>query len=71
MSKVKLTISIDSDLANYLRRSPGVSSTIAEAVGTYRALEVEAKLEEGYREDRCESEQLNDEWESVDVEVEE
>ena len=37
----------------------------------YRAQELEAQLEEAYREDAEESEKLNLEWESTDAEVEE
>lgn len=69
MSKVKLTISVDSELAAYLRTTPGVSSTIAEAVEIYRARELEAALEEAYRADASESERFNREWESADAEV--
>lgn len=70
MGKVKLTISIDEQLADYLRTRPSVSSTVAEAVEVYRARELEARLEEAYREDAAEAEQLNSEWESADVEAE-
>ena len=69
MSKVKLTISITEDLAAYLRSTPSVSSTIAEAVEAYRARELEAELEQGYREDAAEAEKLNQDWEAADAEV--
>jgi len=69
MSKAKLTISIKEELAEYLRSTPSVSSTIAEAVEAYRARELEAKLEEAYREDAAEAEELNRQWESADAEV--
>jgi hypothetical protein len=69
MGKAKLTISIDSELAEYLRGTPSVSSTIAEAVEIYRARELEAELESAYREDALETERLNDEWSSVDPEM--
>jgi hypothetical protein len=69
MSKAKLTISIDPELAEYLRSTPSVSSTIAEAVAEYRARELEVELEAAYREDAAESERLNREWEPVDTEV--
>ncbi len=69
MSKVKLTISISDDVAAYLRSTPSVSSTIAEAVEAYRARELEKELEEAYREDATEAEQLNGEWASADAEV--
>jgi hypothetical protein len=69
MGKAKLTISIDAGLAEYLRGTPSVSSTIAEAVEAYRARELEAELEEAYREDAAEAERLNREWESADAET--
>jgi hypothetical protein len=69
MSKAKMTISISEELATYLRSTPSVSSTIAEAVEAYRARELEAELEEAYREDATEAAQLNREWESADAEV--
>lgn len=70
MSKVKLTISIDDEVAAYLRTTPSVSSTIAEAVEAYRARELDERLEEAYREDATEADRLNNEWESADAEVE-
>jgi hypothetical protein len=69
MGKAKLTISIDGELAEYLRSTPSVSSTIAEAVETYRTLELEASLEEAYREDAEEAERLDQEWSGVDAEL--
>lgn len=69
MSKAKLTVSIDEELAEYLRTKPSVSSTIAEAVKVYRARELEASLEEAYKEDAEEAERLNGEWSGVDAEL--
>ncbi len=69
MSKAKLTISVTEELAEYLRSTPSVSSTIAEAVEAYRARALEATLEEAYREDAAEAEQLSREWESADAGV--
>jgi len=69
MGKVKLTISIDEDAAAYLRTTPSVSSTIAEAVEAYRTRELDERLEEAYREDATEADRLNSEWESADTEV--
>ena len=71
MSKAKLTISVDAELAEYLRSTPSVSSTIAEAVKVYRARELEAALEEGYRDDADEAKQIHREWSDVDVELDE
>ena len=64
-----MTISIDEELAAYLRSTPSVSSTIAEAVEAYRARELEAELEEAYRQDAGEAERLSREWEQADAEV--
>jgi hypothetical protein len=69
MSKVKMTISVPDSIAEYLRSTAGVSSTIAEAVEAYRARELEATLEEAYRADAEEAERLNEEWESANAEV--
>ena len=62
-----MTISIDEELAEYLRTTPSVSSTIAEAVKVYRARELAASLEEAYKEDAEEAERLNEEWSGVDA----
>jgi len=70
MSKVKMTISLNQGLAEYLRSTPSISSTIAEAVEVYRIREMEARLEQAYREDAVEAEDLNKEWESADAEPE-
>ena len=71
MSKAKLTISIDQELADYLRGTASVSSTIAEAVEAYRARELEAELAEAYRAGAAEAEELDREWRAADAEVEE
>ncbi len=69
MSKAKLTISIEKELAAYLRSTPSVSSTVAEAVEAYRARELEAELADAYRDDAAEAERLSREWERADAEV--
>ena len=69
MTKTKLTVSLSEELAQYLRSMPNASSAVAEAVAEYRARELEHCLEEAYREDATESEELNGEWEGVDAEV--
>ncbi len=68
MSKVKMTISVDKDLAEYLRETPSVSSTISEAVREYRTRTLEKELKEAYRTDAEEAEQLNELWKSVSAE---
>lgn len=69
MSKVKMTISLSEDLAEYLRAKPNTSSVVAEAVTEYRTRELEHRLEKAYREDATESEELNRVWEGVDAGV--
>lgn len=71
MGKVKLTISVPEALAGYLRSTPNASSVVAEAVEIYRARELEALLDDAYREDADEAEKLNLEWEPIDAEIEE
>jgi hypothetical protein len=71
MRKSKLTISIAEDVADYLRSTPGVSSTIEEAVNEYRARALELQLEEAYREGAEEAARLDAEWREADAEVEE
>lgn len=70
MGKVKMTISIDEEVAEYLRATDGVSSTIEEAVGKYRARLLEQELEGAYSEGAEEAEQLEAEWRVADTEVE-
>ena len=64
-----MTISVSEEIAEYLRSTPSVSSTIAEAVEIYRARELEHALEEGYRADIEESERFHNEWSAVDEEI--
>jgi hypothetical protein len=68
MTRVKLTVSLPQEIVDYLRSTPSMSSTIAEAVVEYQARKLEAALEEAYREDAAEAEELNREWECVDAE---
>ena len=65
-----MTISLNNELAEYLRTTPSISSTIAEAVEVYRTLEMELKLEKAYQEGAAEAEELNAEWELADEEPE-
>ncbi|HVS01684.1 MAG TPA: hypothetical protein VMT16_02865 [Thermoanaerobaculia bacterium] len=69
MGKVKLTISIDQEVADYLRSTDGVSSTVEEAVSEYRARALERELEQGYQEGAEEAERLDAEWRQADAEV--
>lgn len=69
MSKVKMTITLSRDLAQYLRSKPNTSSVIAEAVTEYRANELEHRLDEAYREDAEEAQELNEVWARVDAPI--
>ena len=69
MSKSKMTFSIPDELVEYLRAQPNASSVVAEAVEEYRASELEAILEDAYRQDAAENETIHRDWEVVDAEV--
>jgi hypothetical protein len=71
MRKVKLTISVTKEVADYLRSGSNASAVVAEAVEAYQAQQLEERLEEAYRQDAHEAEELNREWEQADAEVEE
>jgi hypothetical protein len=71
MGKVKMTISIDASIAEYLRSTAEISSTVEEAVAEYRARELAEELERAYVEDREESERIDAEWSASASEVEE
>ena len=71
MKKSRLTVSLDRDLAEYIRSAPNSSGLVAEAVEQYRARALDRELEDAYREDADETARLNAEWESADAEVEE
>ncbi len=62
MTKVRLTISIEPELAEYLHSAPDASAVVAEAVADYRTRELKQQLETAYREDADESARLNSEW---------
>lgn len=65
-----MTISIDTELADYLRGTSSVSSTIAEAVEIYRTRELEQKLTWAYQKDAEESARIDSEWSAADSELE-
>ena len=71
MSKVRLTISVDRGLAEYIRSAPNASMLVAEAVQEYRARGLEKELEDAYREDAEETARINAEWESADADIDE
>lgn len=69
MSKIRMTISVEQDIAAYLRSAGNASSVVSEAVAQYRARELERRLETAYLEDAEESERLNHQWAEADVEI--
>lgn len=69
MKKIRLTVSLDPSIAEYIRSAPSASGLVAEAVEEYRARALERELEALYREDAGEAAVLNAEWESTDAEV--
>jgi len=69
MGKVKMTISVTDEVADYLRSGSNASAVVAEAVQEYRARRLEEVLEDAYRQDASEAEKLNREWEDADAEV--
>jgi hypothetical protein len=70
MAKVRLTISIEPELAEYLHSASNASAVVAEAVAEYRTRKLEEQLETAYREDADESARLNSEWAPADAEIE-
>lgn len=71
MTKKRITVTIDEDVADYLYRAPNTSAIVCEAVRDYRDRQLEKELEVAYREDAAASAELAAEWESADTEVEE
>ena len=69
MNKIRLTISVEPGLAEYIRSGPNASGLVAEAVEQYRARALERELEDAYRKDAGEAARLNAEWETADSEV--
>ena len=71
MPKKRITVTVDTDLAEYLDAVPNTSAVVCEAIRDYRARQLEKELEAAYREDSADSAELAAEWESADAEVEE
>jgi hypothetical protein len=69
MKKVRVTISLDPGIAEYIRSAPNGSALVAEAVEEYRARVLERELEDAYREDAAESARLHAEWAPSDAEI--
>lgn len=71
MTKKRITITVDEDVASFLYSAPNTSAVVCDAVREYRARQLEKELETAYTEDAAETAELASEWESADAEVEE
>jgi hypothetical protein len=59
MPKVKMTISVDKETADYVRAGENPSAIVAEAVAASRSQKLQERLKDAYREDAAESARLN------------
>ena len=71
MSKKRITVTVDEDVASFLYDMPNTSAVVSEAVRDYRARLLEKELEDAYTNGREESAHLAAEWEAADAEVDE
>lgn len=71
MTKKRITVTVDDDVASFLYDQPNTSAVVSEAVRGYRDRQLERKLEKAYREDAAENAELAAEWEAADAEVDE
>ena len=71
MAKKRITVTIDSEIADYLSGVPNTSAVVCEAVNAYRTRQLERDLETAYREDSAQNAELAAEWAPADAEVEE
>ena len=67
-ARMRLTVSLPAEVAQYLRSTPNASAVVCEAIEAHRARELERRLEQAYREDAAEAERIAREWEQVDAE---
>ena len=68
-TRTRVTISVPTDIALYLRSTRDASALVCEAIRAYRARELARRLEEAYRADRAEAEWINRKWGDADAEV--
>ena len=68
-TRTRVTISVPTDIAVYLRSTRNASALVCDAIREYRARELAHRLEVAYRADRTEAERINADWESADAEV--
>ncbi len=71
MAKVRMTVSIQPELAAFLRSTSNASAVVGEAVQQYRERAFQAELETAYRTDAREAARINQEWEAVDAGIDE
>ena len=71
MSKKRVTVTIDPDVADYLDSVPNKSLVVSEAVRSYCAGKLERELEKAYRADHEKTAQLATEWAAADARLEE
>lgn len=70
-TRTRVTISLPTEIAAYLRSTRNASALVCDAIREYRARELARRLEAAYRADRSEAERINADWESADAEVSE
>jgi hypothetical protein len=71
MSKTRITLSLDPDVAAYVATATNKSALVSAAVRAHQAHAMLLELGAAYLEDREESALLAAEWEAADAEVEE
>lgn len=71
MPRKRITVTVDEPIAEYLAEVSNTSAVVCEAVRQYQVRELEKQLEAAYNEDAGESAEINAEWESTDIEVDE
>jgi len=71
MTKKRITVTVDDDVADFLYSTPNTSAVVCDAVREYRARQLEKELETAYREDAQSSAELASEWAPADAEVDE
>lgn len=67
MSKKRIIVTVDPDVADYLDSVGNKSLVVSEAVRSYRATELRCKLERAYRTDREESARIAADWVPADA----
>ncbi|MGD8815725.1 MAG: hypothetical protein PVJ51_00970 [Acidobacteriota bacterium] len=71
MSKTRLTVTVDPDVAEYLDTVDNKSLVVSEAVRSYCAGALQRELEQAYRADREEAARIAAEWAPADADLDE